>query len=219
MSVTDGYLAAAERAVALLEAPEVVAAWERPSVLEGMTVGGLAAHLAYQIFDVGAVTQVLLDPELRESGLREAPITLLENYARAAWIDVPLDGEVNTGIRERAEGLGAQGSVSLAELARTTLATQRDGLGACAGDQAVFLPRAGWSLRLDDYLVTRLLELAVHLDDLAASVGLATPELPDAAFDPVLTLLARLAAKRHGQSALLRALARVERAPGAINAI
>jgi len=32
-------------------------------------------------------------------------------------------------------------------------------------------------------------------------------------------LLARLAARRHGQAALLRALARAERAPTAINAI
>jgi hypothetical protein len=51
------------------------------------------------------------------------------------------------------------------------------------------------------------------------SVGLEPQELPDAAFDPVLVLLARLAARRHGQAALLRALTRVERAPAAINAI
>jgi hypothetical protein len=83
----------------------------------------------------------------------------------------------------------------------------------------VFLPQTGWALSLADFLITRMTELAVHLDDLAVSVGLAAPELPDAAFDPVLVLLARLAARRHGQAALLQALARVERAPTAINAI
>jgi hypothetical protein len=57
------------------------------------------------------------------------------------------------------------------------------------------------------------------MDDLCVSVELDTPLLPDAAFDPVLVLLARLAARRHGQAALLRALARTERAPTAINAI
>jgi hypothetical protein len=46
-----------------------------------------------------------------------------------------------------------------------------------------------------------------------------TPELPDSSFDPVLIMLTRLAARRHGQAALLRALARAERAPAAINAI
>jgi hypothetical protein len=63
------------------------------------------------------------------------------------------------------------------------------------------------------------MELTVHMDDLAVSVGLATPELPDAVFDPVLMLLARLAVRRHGQAAVLRALARAERSPKAINAI
>ena len=83
----------------------------------------------------------------------------------------------------------------------------------------MYLPQTGWALSLGDFLVTRMLELAVHQDDLAVSVGLATPDLPDPAFDPVLVLLARLAARRHGQAALLRALARAERAPAAINAI
>ena len=51
------------------------------------------------------------------------------------------------------------------------------------------------------------------------SAGLPATELPDGAFDPVLVLLARLAARRHGQAALLRALTRTERAPAAVNAI
>jgi len=81
------------------------------------------------------------------------------------------------------------------------------------------MPWVGWALTLDDFLTTRTMELAVHLDDLAVSVGHPAPDLPDAAFEPVLTLLARLAARRHGQAAMLRALARSERAPAAINAI
>ncbi|MFE7358222.1 hypothetical protein ACFU8Q_35190 [Streptomyces sp. NPDC057543] len=84
----------------------------------------------------------------------------------------------------------------------------------------MFMPQTGWALRPDDFLVTRMLELgAVHMDDLAVSVGVTTQDLPDAAFDPVLVLLARLAAGRHGQAALLRALTRTERASAAINAI
>jgi hypothetical protein len=83
----------------------------------------------------------------------------------------------------------------------------------------VFMPQTGWALSLGDFLITRILELTVHLDDLAVSVGLPARELPDAVFDPVLTLLARLAVRRHGQAAVLRALTRTERAPAAINAI
>jgi len=53
----------------------------------------------------------------------------------------------------------------------------------------------------------------------SSAIRAAPSDLPDPAFDPVLVLLARLAARRHGQVALLRALARAERAPAAINAI
>jgi Mycothiol maleylpyruvate isomerase N-terminal domain len=211
MSARDGYLGAAGPAVALLLEPAVAAAWAQPSALAEMTVGGLAGHLASQIFLVG---QALAEPSADQ-----APIPLLEHYARAAWVGAPLDSEVNAGVRSRGESLGSQGAVSLAERADAALTQQRAALPGLAGDQAVFMPWVGWALTLDDFLTTRTMELAVHLDDLAVSVGHVPPELPDGAFDPVLTLLARLAARRHGQAAVLRALARAERAPAAINAI
>lgn len=211
MSAIDAYQGAASQAVTLLRKPEVAAAWEQPSALAEMTVGGLAGHLAYQIF---SVSSALEEPESQET-----PIPLLEHYARAAWIDSPLDGEANAGIRAKSEGIASEGALSLTERARTALAEQRARLVGRSGNQAVFMPQTGWTLTLDDFLATRMLELAVHMDDLAVSVGTASQELPAAAFDPVLVLLARLAARRHGQAALLRALTRVERAPLAINAI
>jgi len=75
-----------------------------------------------------------------------------------------------------------------------------------------------WGLALDDYLVTRLLELVVHMDDLAVSLGTPTPGLPAAATDTKITLLARIAAWRHGPLAVTRALARAERAHGSVAA-
>ncbi|GAA2105262.1 maleylpyruvate isomerase N-terminal domain-containing protein [Actinomadura alba] len=210
MSAMDAYLSAADQAAALLRKPEVAAAWERPSALAEMTVGGLAGHLAFQIFSVGSA--------MREPASEEAPIPLLEHYARAAWIDAPLDGEVNAGIRAKGEVIGSEGPRSLWKRADASLAEVRTGLAGRSGDQAVFMPWTGWALRLDDFLTTRTMELAVHMDDLAVSVGLTTQDVSDAAFEPVLMLLTRLAARRHGQAALLRALTRVERAPAAINA-
>jgi hypothetical protein len=210
MSVTDAYLSAAGQAVSLLRKPEIAAAWAQPSALAEMTTGGLAGHLAFQIFSVRSA--------LDESEPDEMPIQLLEHYARSAWIDAPLDAEVNTGIRARGEGIAAEGPQRLAERARTTFAELRTKLPSCPGDRAVFLPWTGWALSLADFLATRTMELAVHMDDLAVSAELAAPQLPDAAFDPVLVLLARLAARRHGQAALLRALTRAERAPAEINA-
>jgi hypothetical protein len=46
----------------------------------------------------------------------------------------------------------------------------------------------------------------------------ATPTLPPAVLDPVLDLLIRLAVRRQGPTAVLRALSRSERAPGTISA-
>ncbi|MFD7180593.1 maleylpyruvate isomerase N-terminal domain-containing protein [Streptomyces sp. NPDC059904] len=211
MSLRDAYLGAAAQAVTLLGAPEVAASWEMTSALTEMTVGGLAGHLAYQVFSV--------TPALQASTSQKAPIPLLEHYSRAAWIDAPLDGEVNAGIRAKGEDIASEGAQVLLEHARAALAEQKVALPEVRGDLVVFMPQTGWALSLDDFLVTRMMELAVHMDDLAVSVGIAAPELSTTAFEPVLTLLAKLAARRHGQAALLRALARAERAPSAINAL
>ncbi|MDX3106922.1 hypothetical protein [Nonomuraea angiospora] len=63
-----------------------------------------------------------------------------------------------------------------------------------------------------------MMELAVHIDDLAVSAGMETPALPTDATDTVVGILATLAARRRGAVAVLRALTRVERAPATITA-
>ncbi|MGF1431665.1 maleylpyruvate isomerase N-terminal domain-containing protein [Kitasatospora sp. LaBMicrA B282] len=211
MGLTDAYLAAAEQAVAQLAVPELTAAWERPSALAELTVGALAGHLAYQLFSV--------DPVLTAEPSPVPPIPLLEHYTRAVWVGAAVDSEVSTALRAKAADFGGAGPQALADRARASLAGQRARLPELAGELPVFLPPTGWALCLDDFLVTRLVELAVHLDDLAVSLGTVAPPFPADAFEPVLTLLARLAVHRHGQAAVLRGLARVDRAPAAINAL
>jgi hypothetical protein len=80
----------------------------------------------------------------------------------------------------------------------------------------VFLPWGPWSLTLDDFLITRIMEIAVHGADLACSVGLGEVPLPEEAADVAAGLLIRIALRRHGQAAILRALSRAERAPDSI---
>jgi hypothetical protein len=211
LTVSDAYLTTATEAVDLLSSQGVAERWDGPSALALMSVGALAGHLAYQVF---SVSSALAGPPSTED-----TIPLLEHYARAAWIDAPLDSEANAGIRARAAQSAEPGPQALAERAAEALKSQHIELAKRSGEEAVFLPQTGWALRLDDFLVTRMLELAVHMDDLAVSISVAMPEVPDAAFDPVLLVLSRLAARRHGQAAMLRALTRLERAPEAINAI
>ena len=62
-------------------------------------------------------------------------------------------------------------------------------------------------------------ELAPQLDAvLAASVGLETPTFPDDVVGPVLDLLTGLSVRRHGSTALVRALTRPQRAPSSVTA-
>jgi hypothetical protein len=62
------------------------------------------------------------------------------------------------------------------------------------------------------------MELAVHSDDLAVSVNVATRALPLPAVDIVVELLSKLAVRRHGATNVLRGLSRAERAPDRITA-
>ena len=74
------------------------------------------------------------------------------------------------------------------------------------------MPWWDWSLSFEDYLVTRVMEIVVHSDDLAVSVGVEAPALPEPVLGPVLALLVGISLRRHGQAAVVRALSRRERA-------
>ncbi|EWT00520.1 hypothetical protein N865_14695 [Intrasporangium oryzae NRRL B-24470] len=201
--------AATDHVIAIVGRDDVAAAWDRPSALAEWSVGGLVAHLAGQ-------------PETALTLLRAEPwpeaIPLEEHYARSAWVTAGLDDEVNVSIRavgdERA-GLGRDEILGRVVAARDALP---EALGAQPEDRAVLIPWAGWALRRDDFLTGRMMEIVVHGEDVAASVGFEAPRLPREVLDPVLGLLTRLAVVRHGQGAVVSALTRAERAPRSITA-
>jgi hypothetical protein len=201
---------AADFAVGLLGDPAVARDWAGPSALAEMTVGALAAHLARQIFNVQRV--------LAEPTGPEPPIPLLEHYARLTWIGAGLQEAANVAIRQDSQDAAAAGAAALAASAADAASDLRARLAAEPADRVVLLPWGPWSLTLDDMLTTRIMEIAVHGDDLACSVGLPDVQLPEAAADIATGLLVRLAVRRHGQAAVLRALARAERAPRSIAA-
>lgn len=204
------YLDVAASAAALLRDPAVAAKWEAASALEEFRVSGLAAHLAWQIT---IVPQLLVD-----KAPDEEPVTLFEHYTtQAAWIGAPLDDDLNLLIRRASEQMAADGLDALAAQADTAIRELRDLLPAEPAGRIVRL--SSFVLSLDDFLTTRILEIAVHSDDLAISVGTPTPDLPSPATDAVLALLTSLAVHRHGSTAVLRAFSRAERAPATITAI
>ncbi|GGK91943.1 hypothetical protein Sme01_54330 [Sphaerisporangium melleum] len=207
----DDFLSAARAAVRLLRDPAVAEAWDRPSALAEFQVSGLAGHLAYQIL---VTCDVLAGPEPQEE-----VVPLLEHYNRANWMGRPVEDEFNVRIRAGGEKIAGDGPADL--VARTEAAVEEleRVLPERSGDRPVRMPLWGpWSLSLDDLLISRMMELLVHSDDLAVSVGVATPEVPPSAAETVLDLLTRLAVRRHGPVDVLRALSRAERAPATIAA-
>src|SRR5262249_59761396 len=81
--------------------PEVARRWGNESACAGMSVGGLACHLAAQVTN----TVRLVGAPASD----QTPIALLEHYERAAWVRSGLDEEVNVGIREGSDAEAAAG--------------------------------------------------------------------------------------------------------------
>lgn len=207
--IVQAYCDAIGPALDLLSAPEVERMWEEPSVLEGMTVGELAAHLAQTIWRV---------PDTLASPPSDLLMGGTERFLRTGWATTDASSEANTAIRDRSRGEAAVGARAVVESVRAGATTLGELLPAQPEDRLVVMSD-GVSLALDDYITTRLLELVVHCDDLAQSVGLPTPEMPAAAIRAVIGLLVEVSVARHGWTAVLRALSRQERAPeGGISA-
>jgi hypothetical protein len=190
---------------------QIAATWTRESACAGMSVGGLTRHLVSQPVNVVA----LLGSDRAEPAGAET-IPLLEHYARASWVREDLDGETNRSIRETSDRQAAEGPPAALALLARARATLEPVLAHAP--PTTYVPWQGWSLATDDFLVTRLMEMVVHADDLATSVDVPTPEFGSEVLDPVFRLLTALAVRRHGRDALVRTLARPQRAPATVSA-
>ncbi|GIG41465.1 maleylpyruvate isomerase N-terminal domain-containing protein [Cellulomonas phragmiteti] len=203
MSRDDAFLLAADAVLALVDQPDVTVRWSEPSALPLLSVGALAVHLGNQV--VRAAQLVDRDPgDLPVLADADA------HYARSAWPTAAPEDPVND--RSGDETAALDGPVALHDRVVAHRDAFRAALASGAARDVVPVPWAGWALRREDFLLTRLLEVVVHADDLAVSVGLTTPTFPPEVFDPVRDLLVRLAVARHGQARVVAALTRRERA-------
>lgn len=201
MNVRSTFLETGRVAADLLARPEVEAAWDSPSALPEFTVRGLAGHL---LRATGSVVAYLDRPE--PSG---EPVTAAEYYAQA--VDEPdITSEIHRAIRQRGEEEAAGGFASVRGRSYELLETLRTRLEAEPPDRKVEAYK-GIVLTIDEYLVTRLIELVVHVDDLSVSAGVPPPELPPEALQVSIDTLVEVARLKHGHLAVLRALARRER--------
>ena len=202
-------IAAVDQLTDLVESAEVAGTWEQESALPGMTVGGLARHLVSQ---AECAVEFLITPGPPDAQV----LTLVGHYERVDWWQAPVDAAENTSIRDDFNQMASAGRTESVEV----LARSREHLGSAldAAGPATYVPWQDCALPTDDFLVVRLMEIVVHADDLACSVGVAAPAFGPEVLEPVLALLAALAARRRGQDAVLRALSRHERSAGSVSA-
>jgi hypothetical protein len=66
-------------------------------------------------------------------------------------------------------------------------------------------------MRLDEFLATRVVEVMVHADEIAASVALPSPSFPSESGDAVIARLVGVCRRRRGDTAVIRAFTRRER--------
>ena len=200
MNVREAYLGAAAVAVDLLGRREVGDKWEDPSCLPELSVRGLAGHLARSVLQV----EWFLDMDEPE----QPPISAVQYYAELTGVE-DLDSELNVGVRSRGEETAAGGWARLYLDCGNSVDRLRERLLGLDPTRRVLA--FGRSLTIDEYLKTRLIELTVHLDDLASSVGVPLPPVPEAATTQAIAVLVGVARARHGDKAVLRALTRRER--------
>jgi len=204
------YLAGARTALELLAARELAERWHDASVLEEFGVADLAGHLALSGV---LLVEVLLDAPDPQS---PEPITAGQYFAGFEGLD-DVDAPLNIAVRERSHAVAVHGREHVLAEATQTLDRLADRLVDEPPRRQV--ASRGLPITLDEFLRTRCVELAVHVEDLELSVGLGpglsaadpVPDLPDDVVADAVDVLVSAALTRHGAAAVLRALSRRER--------
>ena len=196
--IRQQFLDGARVVVDAISLPAVAAAWDAPSVLAEQTVGGLAGHLARGA--VWLVGEYLDQPEPTAAMFESA-----EEYFAAFTGSVT--EEANRAVRERGAAVAAAGSEAVAAQAAAGLAALEVRLPAERPDRRTVVA-GGATMSLDDYLVTRVIEQVVHLDDLARSIGRDEFPTPEANVRLVLATGVWCGLRRSGAGPMIRALFR-----------
>lgn len=202
--VCASFLDAARHAVAVIEQPEIGAAWDRPSSLPRMTVGDVAGHAFLVLRRVVKHVDEAVEPVAPEAPRRRGWA-----YPRVDT-EADLDVDVHVMVRDDGHHVAEWGWADVVGACRDRVATLERWLPDGAPDHAML---GGVAVPFADYLASRVVELLVHADDLATSVGIDLPEPPTPAVDLALATLLRASRDAHGDFAVLRAFTRRERVP------
>ena len=201
MRVVGLLLDSCEHVLPLLRSCALSEQWTQQSALDRWSNAGLAGHLASSAFNLERAIG-----RQHDHGLVHDAVSY---YATAD--PRPPDSPVSKRIRELGDREAAGGATALADRFAASVAWLRD--HAPPLDPATNVELFGQLLPIDECATACLLELVVHADDLAVSVGLQPVPFSDPAVDLVVATLSRISRKRHGDLAVIRSLSRPERAP------
>jgi len=193
------FLVGADTIVEALGSPDVVEAWDRPSVLEEQLVSGLGGHLAR-----GCVWTV---SEYLNAGTPEGPVDFKTAGEYFASFASRARAEHHRAIRDRGAAVAAAGHTELLKTLRDRLGALEPELAGVPSDRLMAVA-GGRVMELEAYLTTRIVEQAVHLDDLARSVGHDPWPVPAEHTEVAIAVGVDIARLNHGSTSVLRALYR-----------
>jgi hypothetical protein len=189
----------------LMASPAVGDHWGEWSCLEGFTVGGLAGHI---VRSVQALVDLLERP-LPEGARVVTPAQFFGVKRRKGPI---LDDPIAKFIVDDGENRAQFGQGAVVGTFRELVGQAEEVLGDLTA--TTIIP----TIRIPDgvtflgiYLTTRVVELVVHGDDLASSVGIDW-QPPFEAGALAIGMLVQIANEQNGAIEVLRVLARSERA-------
>ncbi|WP_419865028.1 maleylpyruvate isomerase N-terminal domain-containing protein [Candidatus Poriferisodalis sp.] len=191
---------AVSQAAELIATPATAERWDQPSALEGMAVGALAAHLVR----AAGATIAYLDrtpPDRRPDGDLLTSVT----YFHAA-----VDSPIHDQIKDVSAAESAIGHEATVHKCRQLAADLETRLAAEPADRLV-AALGGRLLTLDDFCRTRLIEVLLHLDDLAVSIGQPRPATDPEGAAIIIEICMNIARDRNGDWGVLYALTRAER--------
>jgi uncharacterized protein (TIGR03083 family) len=193
----------------------VAGAWDRPSALDGMSVGGLVAHLTMAVKALIGVFEAreLASPELRAAAAGPATRRTAVSFVGSTRFDGPDDRntEMARWVQARAGSDAAKGRDVVLQRFDRGVPDIVALLATVPPDREVTAP-VNIIMTAGDYVGTRLIELVVHGDDLAASVGVEPPPFSAEVTGAVLEILVASLRQRSGDMMVIRSLTRHERA-------
>ncbi|MFZ0324307.1 MAG: sterol carrier family protein [Actinomycetes bacterium] len=160
--------------------------WERPSAVSGWTVRDLVAHFVLVADSLAAAAS---------APTHRAPMSVSDYLASYAEGAAGIDGRTREW---------ATGDVVAALDERAHAAAEAVSELLAAGDSPTVVEARRGPIRLDDFVLTRLVELTVHGDDLARSVPPGPPLTRRALQLAVRCLADVVAARSPGRSVELR---------------